>query len=341
MKNSQLMVPINIVKSIADSLVDYGVDLESVLAGVGVNSGLLSDTDAQIPQDTLTKLWEKSVELTSDSSFGITAGARVSIFSYPEISYSFISCANLLEVCKRIFRYQRLLSEGFQFGFEKLGEEYLLTFNIIPDQCQPSIQAFDGAMATFITTVDWITHQQIKPLRAGFKRSKPDSLKHHDKLFPGPKTFEDNAWCLYFSTKDMELDLPSANEQLSKIHDANADKYLSKSDRGPFTKKVQNLIVTNLPSGDPKQEKIAALLFVSSSTLKRRLQTEGVHYSDLLSDIRHQLAKTYLTNDELSLMEVTYLLGFAEYTSFNRAFKRWESVTPKQWRTHDSSERKQ
>ena len=44
------------------------------------------------------------------------------------------------------------------------------------------------------------------------------------------------------------------------------------------------------------------------------------------------LAKEYLERQELSLDEVAFSLGYAEQSSFGRAFKRWTGMTPQNYR---------
>ena len=45
-----------------------------------------------------------------------------------------------------------------------------------------------------------------------------------------------------------------------------------------------------------------------------------------------QDALRYLKDSELSIPEITFLLGYNEVSSFNHAFKRWTGMTPKQAR---------
>jgi len=51
-------------------------------------------------------------------------------------------------------------------------------------------------------------------------------------------------------------------------------------------------------------------------------------FRELLDEIRQELAKQYVTISDVSLSEVTFLLGFSELSSFSRAYKRWYGVTP-------------
>jgi len=327
----KLNTPSTWAKAIADTLIEQGVDASAVFEEVGMDYQLLKDKDARYWQDNITQLWHKSVELTGDSLIGLKVGAHIHMTSYPTLGYSLMSCRNLKESCERLFRYQQLLAEGFHFSFQKEEETYCLTFDILPCELAPSVQAIDATLSSFLTFIRWVTGQRITPLGAQLKRVKPENIREFEAVFSCPIQFKSQNNCLYFSEADMEFPLPTADETISKIHDANANRYLEQLIGGEFSTKVRHILIENLPSGEPKQEQIAIQLNISSSTLKRRLLTENTNFKALLDNTRQQLSVAYLENKELTLTEITYLLGFSENSVFNRAFKRWKGVSPKQW----------
>lgn len=52
----------------------------------------------------------------------------------------------------------------------------------------------------------------------------------------------------------------------------------------------------------------------------------------LLDDTRRDMADQYLQQPGLTLLEVAYLLGFADPSNFFRAFRRWFGCTPNEYR---------
>ena len=52
----------------------------------------------------------------------------------------------------------------------------------------------------------------------------------------------------------------------------------------------------------------------------------------MLDDTRRTLAEQYLARADLALLEVAYLLGFADPSNFFHAFKRWFAMTPGEYR---------
>ena len=71
---------------------------------------------------------------------------------------------------------------------------------------------------------------------------------------------------------------------------------------------------------------------VSVRTLQRQLDQHDTRFTQLLDDTRQDLARRYISNAELSLLEIAMMLGFAEQSSFNRAFKRWFGESPGAYR---------
>jgi AraC-like DNA-binding protein len=110
------------------------------------------------------------------------------------------------------------------------------------------------------------------------------------------------------------------------------DQRPGSADRADIVARVRDAIESELRGGDPKLESIARRLAMSPRTLQRRLSDRGVLFNDVLDEMRFRAAKSYLAPGDIAGTEVAYLLGFAEPSSFNRAFKRWSGLTPTEYR---------
>lgn len=82
-----------------------------------------------------------------------------------------------------------------------------------------------------------------------------------------------------------------------------------------------------------KKPEIADLLAVSVRSLTRDLAREGTRYNQLLADVQSERAANLLANDNLSVSEVAYRLGYADTAAFSRAFVTWKGVSPSAWRS--------
>jgi len=71
---------------------------------------------------------------------------------------------------------------------------------------------------------------------------------------------------------------------------------------------------------------------MSSRKLQRRLESAGTTFNTLLNEIRQDLAQKYLKEQDTTMTEIAFLLGFSESSAFSRAFRRWMGVSPSAYR---------
>ena len=74
------------------------------------------------------------------------------------------------------------------------------------------------------------------------------------------------------------------------------------------------------------------MLGLSERTLARRLEAQGYTFNSMLDEVRRELALAAVRESGLSLAEIALSLGFAEASTFYRAFHRWTGMPPARWR---------
>jgi AraC-like DNA-binding protein len=123
-----------------------------------------------------------------------------------------------------------------------------------------------------------------------------------------------------------------ANPSLLEHFEQYAQDLIAQMERkDTTTQAVTKIILARLDDESLSIEKVAREMAVSVRTLQKRLEAEGVVFSDLLRDIRQRLAKKYL-HENYSVEQITYLLGFSEPSVFRKSFKKWLGITPKEYR---------
>ena len=90
----------------------------------------------------------------------------------------------------------------------------------------------------------------------------------------------------------------------------------------------------------PDINHVAKTLYVSESTLRRRLSNESTNFRVICDEVKNVLARQYLNATKLTIAEIASLLDYSEPVSFRRAFIRWNHMTPSEYR-HDHSVPKQ
>ena len=95
---------------------------------------------------------------------------------------------------------------------------------------------------------------------------------------------------------------------------------------------LRSMIAKLLSSGNPAIDKVAQLGGFSVRTLQRRLHDADISYSELVEEARYAEACHLLVSTHIPLAEIAKTLGYNNHSSFSRAFKRWEAISPLDYR---------
>jgi len=63
--------------------------------------------------------------------------------------------------------------------------------------------------------------------------------------------------------------------------------------------------------------------------MERKLAQEGSTFSEILQQLRSEMAVRYVEDPSLPISRIAWLLGFEEVSSFSHAFKRWTGKSPR------------
>jgi len=77
---------------------------------------------------------------------------------------------------------------------------------------------------------------------------------------------------------------------------------------------------------------VADYMMLSRRTLQRHLADEGTSFQQLLKNTRKTMATRYLRESDVSLTQLSGMLGYGDLVAFSRAFHRWYGKSPRQWR---------
>jgi AraC-like DNA-binding protein len=309
-----------------------GVDCRSLFKRLGMDYSALSNPEARFPQDCMTGLWNLAVEASGNPVIALNMAQAVRPSSFHVVGYALMSSRNLHEGISSLVRYQRIIGESADLSFHPTSDGYELTLAIHGDRLPSARESAEGSLAYILAFCRWLACRPLTPRLVSFTGGAPANLKPYCEVFQAPLKFNAEHYALLFDRTDLDAPLHSANEALAQLHERFAGEYLARFSDGQITHQVRQLLCRLLPQGEPKREVVAQTMFMSERTLQRRLQAEGSGFQQLLDGTRRELASQYLIQPELTLQEISYLLGFAAPNNFFRAFRRWFNTTPNEYR---------
>lgn len=96
---------------------------------------------------------------------------------------------------------------------------------------------------------------------------------------------------------------------------------------------VKHQLEQNLMN-NPKLAQVAAMLGIGERSLQRKLKLQNVSFQKILSTVRLQQAYDYLQYSNLSILQISQLLGFKEQSSFNHFFLEATDHSPRQYKAN-------
>ncbi len=173
----------------------------------------------------------------------------------------------------------------------------------------------------------------MKFIEARFKHKAPQDVSEYKRIFNFPVSFGKSTNALLFDKKYLELPVVLPDKELLYVFENHAEDVLIKlSNNESITRKVSSFLVKMIHDKPPTLETVAKKFFMSVRKLQLLLENEGTTYKNILNTIRKELAFNYLRDNQISVAEVSYLLGFSEPSAFHRAFKKWTGKTPGNYR---------
>ena len=178
----------------------------------------------------------------------------------------------------------------------------------------------------------------INPKEVRFDHPAPSDVEVIRSIVDFPVVFNSSTTEIIFENDDMNRKIDDYDPKIIVLLEKHGNDLLKKRGKvSPTLKeKTENLIIKTMQDYLITASEIAEELNVSQRTYMRRLTDERTSFSEILDEVRYDLAKEYLSNESLAISEIAFFLQYNDQAAFTNAFKRWANVTPKAFRKKNS-----
>ena len=132
----------------------------------------------------------------------------------------------------------------------------------------------------------------------------------------------------WIALDNTQLSLPPDNESAAPRYPALHYEALSPD----FLGSVKQVMHSYVCEQKLRVDFIAEACDMSKRSLQRRLAEQGANYSELLDQVRFDVAKQMLQDVNKSVTDISELLGYSDATHFARSFRRIAGITPHLYR---------
>jgi AraC-like DNA-binding protein len=308
-----------------------GLPPPAVLRQAGLPATLHLNGRGLVTTAQFFALWKAIEALTDDPGLAFRLVQDTDTAVHPPSSLAAFHARDYRDGLTRLARFKRLCSPETLHIVERGGECAISVEWLHATEPVPAI-AVDVDFASLVELGRRGTGQHLTPLRMELARSGPKTEAH--KAFYGcPIRYSAPRNLLVLKTADLDRPFPGHNPELLDMLTPGLAATLGELQAfSSIPEQVKIALKRSLASGRPELADIAYELGMSERTLQRRITEQGTTFRDLIMEARQELGRTLLSDPSTDIDEVACLLGYQDTSSFYRAFREWEGVTPNQWR---------
>jgi AraC-like DNA-binding protein len=306
-----------------------GVRLGPLLNRAGLTRYEIQDRDAPLKVRDQIEFLALVARALGDDLLGFHLAQRYDLREVGLCYYVIASSEILLEAFQRGARYSSIVNEGIaQECIDR--KEIGLRFRYAGISRHLDLHQIEFWATSLLRMSRQLTGVRLVPSHVYFVHVRKRDAPELARFFGCNVKFGAEVDEIAFAGRLRDLPLLKADPHLNRLLVTYSDEALSRRGRtfGSIRSKVENAIVPLLPHERPRVGRIARRLGMSQRSLARHLSNEGLNFSELLNELRLELARRYLMDEQLSVSHVAWLLGYREVAAFSHAFKRWTGRTP-------------
>ena len=318
--------------------VDDGTARDDLLRSVGIEPDAPIDPAQMVSDTDYYDFFERCA--TADSkgrTLPLRVGASMRCEEYGAFGLAWKSAADLRGSYERAERYARLLTNVSTYEVESTEGGAFMHLHRDGDRRLGMRLSNEATIASVVAISGQASTRELRPTAVFFKHQAPDSVADHEAHFGCPVHFAADRDALLVSDETLRTPNKVGDADIVRFFDTVLEADVAKLEDDPsLERRVLHRISRSLSEGVPAVSDVAAQLAMSGRTLQRRLAEEGLSYQGLVDEARRRLARRLLRETDYSLAEIAFMTGFAEQSSFTRAFKRWAGQTPRSYRLQAS-----
>jgi AraC-like DNA-binding protein len=310
---------------------------QKLLRETGLDAAVLTNLDHRIPITAVCELLESAASIAKCPTFGLEMAGSRPPFDFGMLDLLLSHKRTLREVLLAAVQYRHLLNEALAIYVETAGNTVVIREEIIAESRVATRQATELAIGVLARSCVALLGEHWQPRGVYFAHSGPASINFHRRFFGCPVAFDSDFTGIVCAAEDLDRLNPNADQELVRYAESLANP-LNLAEPHSIVLDVRKSIHLLLPIEQADVAQVASHLHLSVRTMQRQLGTAGTSFSDLVEEVRRELAVRYLTNPRYPIGRVALLLGYSQQSTFTQWFTARFGVSPRTWRSAQSKQ---
>lgn len=311
-----------------------GLNESEVLAVLGIDNSLLEKTTNKVDANVVGCSIEYIASQRPDVRIGLTMGFNFPVSVMGVILNVYQNCRTLKDVFDKsplyapavntICLFSNHTDEHCFYHTMKVADEFSEKYPVATKHI------YESQYGIILQLIYALTGKRITPVSVStpYARNTPPDLL--ETFMQCPVKFGE-AFIMVFEKDVMQTPVINANAELLFIAERLISGLLDKDQKQSVSSIVRRYMLQTIPGINLSLKNTARDLNMSVRTLQRKLLAENTSYQAILDGVRKELANKYL-EENISLVEISFLLGFESQSAFNKFFKKHFGKQPTQYR---------
>lgn len=270
-----------------------------------------------------------------DPAIGCSTAKRIPIGRLGDLDYALVTSATLREGIDRLVRFYGVVTQRVKLSLVETNTLARLVFEREPNSTHSRHWA-EFATAIIAERIRMTVGPEVTFEEVHFVHPPPPPSSAHDSFFGTHVRFNMPSDVLGFDKRLLSSPLRTAMTSLGEILEARLREIAKAAalrkkdgndDSDGYVDRVRRVVNELLADKKVGLEETASRLHTSTRTLQRELKQRSTSHQEILDEVRRERAKELLERGE-TIAVVAQTLGFAEPSTFFRAFRRWTGKSP-------------
>ena len=328
---AQGSVRIGPLAAIPNVLEEFGRPVSTVLAEVGLDKAFFLNPDNVIPMTALGRLFGRCEAETGCAHFGLLVGQRTRLTAFGPMGYLVLSAPTLGDGLSALSKYMALHDRGGAVVARAERDVFRLGYTITASDVPHSQHIHAVTAAIGLGIMRELIGPRWLPSAVTLPFPRPRDLGPYRRLFGDTLTFDSDLTSFIFPSALLERPTLGADDVLYRIM-LDRVQELAYLEPDELVERVRRFVRLTLAMPGGSLKAAVTELGEHERTLRRKLARAGTTFEALRNEARQGLATHLLRTTKSPVAEIAALVGYADASSFTRAFERWTGMAPTTFR---------
>jgi AraC-like DNA-binding protein len=329
------------IAALVQLLSEDGTPAQATLRGTGLDPADLHDVACRTAVEQFLVACKNAMRLSRDRSTPFRLGARLPLSDFGIYGLLLLSAGSVRDYFRLAVKYQRLATPTLAIDAAESERHALWIF---PDEASrgspEDLRMFliEQQVTQQVTHLRDVLGTDCDPIAACFTHPVPAHRELYGEYLRCPCVFNWHRSEIRYPKEVLGQRPRLANPLTAAMLQATCESLVADAEASlGFAGKVGRAL-RDMRNPGARMRAVASALKMTDRTLRRRLADEGTTFSTISHDIKYRVATQHLRSSEVSIEQIAAIAGFSDSANFRRAFFRWTSMSPAQFRRRRAEE---